>query len=159
MRNKTAAVEIRGKHFVGEDVLLRHCEIRLGFGLRNVCVLGCSVGTAWAALRTSARYLLLIEAVHFALGPRKAALTVAGLEIRLRAVLHVPRRFERNRNQRDFLTGAGVAVRLRVGSWIALEQVIERAVLLNDDDDVLDFIGAAVNRSGSVCWNSRGRNR
>ena len=87
----------------------------------------------------AAAHGLFIEAVHLAVGPGEAPLPVAGGKEAPRAVVHVPRVCPGRSARAKFLPAAGVAVRLRVGAGIPLEEVIEAPVLLHDDDDVSYF--------------------
>jgi hypothetical protein len=59
-------------------------------------------------------------------------------------VFDIPGRFEANRLQRDFFTFGVVTVRLRSCAGEPVEQVVKAAVLLNDDDDVLDLAARGV---------------
>ena len=73
-----AFVEVRRKRPIGEHPLVRHREIRLRLGVRNVNVLA-------EEGRPSTR--LLVEAVHPALRARKLSCSVAVLEHRIRRMV------------------------------------------------------------------------
>jgi len=96
---------------------------------------------AVAALNT-----LFIKAVHAAIGTRKASGAVTSVEKRLRAMIDVPLRFKRHLPELYFLARAVIAVRLRASTGKAMEEIIEAAILLNDDDDVLNFVDSATPR-------------
>ena len=66
----------------------------------------------------------------------------------VRAMVEVPCRLQPDRLQRDFLTAVRVAIRRRRCAGEAVEKIVEGAILLNDDDDVLILpLDAAVMRS------------
>ena len=128
MRDETT-VEVGCKHLVGQYILVCHLPIRLDLGFRNVGVR--------SILGSSKPRELLFPAVHLAVGAGELAFfCIARVEERFRKVSDVPRLREILRAQNDLLTVGVVAVLARRRSRISLEQVVERAVLLDDEDDV-----------------------
>ena len=99
---------------------------------------GCAMGQRGSA-GMAALGSLLIETVHPALRAGILSAAVTGRYEGLEAVFEIPGRLESDRIQRDLFTLAIVAVRTGVGARIALEEIIEASVLLNDDDDVVDL--------------------
>jgi hypothetical protein len=101
-------------------------------------------GGAKAAMATL--NLLLIKAVHAAIGTRKTPGAVASVKKRFRAMIDVPLRFQWDLPKLYFLARAVVTVRLRASTGKALEEIIETAIFLDDDDDVLNFVDSAAAR-------------
>src|SRR5262249_47034820 len=126
-------VKVRGIHLIGEHVLFADREERLRFGVRDVRVRRIGWTGAVAAVPFS------IKPVHLAVGARDASGPVAGSEVARGIVLDVPPSFESDRRERYLLAGTRIAVRARRCARKPVEEIVERAVLLNDDDDVLDL--------------------
>src|SRR5580698_287250 len=119
MRRETRA-KLRWKHAIGDHPLTRHRPVRRRFRAWNVRVR--------IVLRITVKVLVL-EAVHLAVVP--AANGIPPI------VLDVPRIFEPRRVQRDAILPRVTKSR-RVGSGKTTKQIIEAAVLLDDDNDVFD---------------------
>src|SRR5581483_11925707 len=115
------------KEVVGEDVLLRERPIRRD--LRRIDV----------AIRILLRLDVLavdvrqIESVHFA----RTSLQIAISLISGVVVVDVLG-YERGFRQRDHLTRMQRALRRPVGVWKRREQIVEAAILLNDEYDMLN---------------------
>src|SRR6202042_2977614 len=133
---------VRRVHLVRQNVLPGDREVRLRLLVRNVGVLRLGVGTLRRAM--SAAHVLQVEAVHSAIGAREAPRAVARLEERGRTVIDIPRRREPDRFEPDLSFRAVVAIGYGLGAWVTVKEVVERAVLLNDDDDVLDLAARGV---------------
>ena len=144
MRDEAARVEVRRVHLIGQHVLLAHVEVWLRLGVRDVAVLRVRIRARVAS--TTAAHPFLIESVHLAIGTGETPRAVAGLEERGRAVIEIPCGLEPDRLERDLLIGRVVAILRGFCAGKTVEQVIEGAVLLNDDDDVLDLAA----RGGTV---------
>ena len=130
-----ALVEMRLEHRVGEHAFVRHVEVRLRFLVRHVHVL--------RVLRTAGR-TLQVEPVHTALRSRQSASpTIARRDHRICEWSMTYCRLETDRLQRDLVADVIVAESRGVRARIAVEHVVERAVLLHDDDDVLDLAARA----------------
>jgi hypothetical protein len=54
-------------------------------------------------------------------------------------MIEIPRRRQTDRFERDLFVGAVEAVRSRIGTGRSLKEIVEGSVLLDDDDDVIDF--------------------
>ena len=127
-----ARVQVRCEHAIADDELLAHRKVRAGLALRDERV-GC--GTAGNAA-------LAIEPVH-------ASAVVVGVVVGKRMAVAAGRR-ERQRVQRHRLTVGAQAAACRIGVRKPVEEVVEAAVLLHDDDDVLNL---------SRAWNRERRRR
>ena len=137
MRDEAARVEVRRVHLVGDDVLLAHIEVWLRLRVRNVAILRIRIRALLSVM--AAANPLLIETVHLAIGAGEAAGAVAGLEERGRAMIEIPAGFQSDRRHLDLLIRRVVAILHGFRARETVEQIIERAILLHDDDDMLDF--------------------
>ena len=121
-------VDLRCEHAIRQDALLRQCEVGSGLTLLDV-------GVGGVRRRRAIREPDQVEAVHL-------AAVELGQEIDLVVVGIVagedPGRLELHGRAR-----AGHAARRRVGAGIAVEEVIEAAILLNDEDHVLETAGSS----------------
>jgi hypothetical protein len=70
-------------------------------------------------------------------------------------VFDIPVRFEADRPERDLVTLGVVTVRLRSCARKSIEQVVEAAILLNDDDDMLDLAARGVAPDTRDCVGGR----
>ncbi len=132
MRGETRT-RLTRKHPIAKNVLLGHRKVRFHFGLRNVGVgthvLRC---TGMATARTVGGFE--VESVHH-------PAVVCGVEGDVR-VVDIERRGQQRLLKVD-VTPAGIeAGRYRIGTGQSVEKIVDRAVLLKDDDDVLDFATA-----------------
>src|SRR5579883_2557804 len=87
--------------------------------------------------------ILPVESVHLAVRAGDAARAVTGGEESVGVVLEIPGRLEPDGLQRDLVAVRVVTVGRRRRAGKPVEQVVERAVLLHDDNDVLDFSARA----------------
>ncbi len=138
MRDKAAGIDVGRVHLVGQNVVFAQVKVWLGFGMRHVAVRRVGVG-ATRLVPVPAAPVLVIETVHLAVGPGKAAGPVTGRDKIAKVVQDVPGRLEPDRLQGNLLPAGVVAVRLSFRAGKAVEQIVEAAILLNDDDDVLDL--------------------
>src|SRR5262249_35013507 len=130
----------RRKHAVGQHVLFGHFEVGFGLCVRDVGVLRVRDRAARIELMP-ATDVLVGESVHPAVRAGKTSPTVAVGKKGTRAVVEIPARFETDRLQRDLLAAIVTSEARGVRSGIAIEKIIEAAVLLDDDDDVLNLAG------------------
>ena len=121
MRRKARA-ELGGKHVVGDHVLLGHLPVGLDLTVLEVRV---HVG-GW----NSSAFTGLVEAVHLSVSP----VGDAGIP----KVIEPDRRRKADRSQRDPFSVVREPIGTRIGARITGKEVIETAILLNDDDDVLE---------------------
>ena len=139
MRDEAAGIEVRCKHVIRQNVSTRHGKVRRRLPMRDVRILRMRYrGTRVRAVPASD--VLAIETVHAAIGTGKRSPAVAGFEKRVRAMVEIPPRLQPYRLQRNPLTAIVVTVRHRMRARIFIEQIIEAAVLLDDDDDVGDLV-------------------
>ena len=130
--------------------LVREREVRNRLLVRHVDVL--------RVLRAVER-LFLIESVHPAVRARQAPGPVARRKHRRRGVIDDVLTLEADGLQFDRLTVRVLSARNRVGVRIALKQVVEGAVLLHDDDDVLDLTARGVREEARRRSNARNESR
>ena len=83
--------------------------------------------------------IFFVETIHLATSTRIASFAIASREERGGTMVDIPMGLETYDPQFDSLTVADVAVRLRVGTWETLKQVVKAAVFLNNDHDVLNL--------------------
>src|ERR1700678_2075373 len=128
MRGEASAA-LRLEKIIAEDVLFCERPIRLNVGRVDVLI---DVIVVLAFDRRD------VEAVHLTVrgwvAPGAVALLGPGDVVVARRQGLLKWHFL----QRYFITVVIVTVRLRVGAWKRLEQLIRRTVLLYDDDDMLD---------------------
>ncbi len=124
-----ALVELRLEHPIGQNELVGHIKVWLRLAVRHVYVL--TVGRP-------AVLVFFVEAVHPALRSGKLPGSVAGGKHRRSIVRDIVPRFQGDRLKRDRLAVRVLSARNGVGAGIALEHVVEAAILLNDVDHVLD---------------------
>src|SRR5580658_3200179 len=126
---------------------MRHGEIGLRLSMPHVCVLRMR-DRARPVRFMAASYVLAIKAVHPAVGPRIDASTVTGCEKRIGTMIEIPTRLQSDRFERNLLTSTIVTVPDGMRAGIAVKQIVETAVLLHDDHDVLDLVDAARRNRG-----------
>ncbi len=107
-------------------------------------------------LRATAGPRLAIEAVHAAVCARNFSDAVAGRQEPLGIVFEVPRRFQRCRLKLDLLVVHAVPIRCRFRAGKAVEKIVKAAILLNDDDDMLDFRARGDEMAGPARCRARG---
>jgi hypothetical protein len=125
-----ALVELRLEHAVGEHAFARHGEVRRGFAVRNVDVLRIF------EFGRSAAGEFLVESVHPAVCAAQPAGAATGGEHGGGRVIDLVMGAEAHRLELDRLAGRDLAAGNGVRSRIALKEIIEAAVFLNDIDDV-----------------------
>ncbi len=120
---REALVDLRREDAVAQGVLAGERPVRQRLAARNVRVL--EIRIVGLTRRT-----LEVEAVH-------AAAIIGAYEID-QSVVHVVRERERHRPEVNDLSPMGPPRRRRGGVGITHEQVVEGAILLDDDHDVCD---------------------
>ena len=138
VRDEAAGVEVRGVHLVGEHVVIPDKEVWLGLGVRHVTVRRVLVRAA-RLTGVPAVVRFVVEAVHQTVRAGIAPGSVAGGVERVRAMVEIPARVEPDRLELDLFILRVVSVLRRVGSGKAVEEIVEAAVLLNDDDHVANL--------------------
>ena len=134
MCGETSAA-LRLKHMVGKHVLLRNIPVRL-----NLSVLDVLIRTRFRLAGARTAEAFEFESIHF------SAVVVAQISIpgmaeiaRLRKVCGV--QLDRSATRADAGCGS-------VGPREGCEEIVEAAVLLNDQNDVLDMRGACAGQRG-----------
>ena len=125
-----AAVQVRGKHLIGEHVLVRERPVRRDLTLRYVRI-GEILGRVGFGL-------LVIPSVHPAFGAGRLSCAVAGGKEGGGVVTRIPAAPEIAGLYGNLVALRVVTVGCRQRARIAHEEVVKRPVLLNDENNVLD---------------------
>ena len=112
-----------------------HVKVRPGLGVRHVAIWRVGVGARRIAV-LSAAPVLVVEAVHSAIGSRITTAAVARREEPVQVVFDIPGGFQADRPEHDLVALGVITVRLRSRAGESVEQIVEAAILLNDDDDM-----------------------
>ncbi len=128
---------------IANDISFADIKIRLRLRMRHVAVRRIAI-RARGVPGFVALPVLLVKAVHPAVHTANATRAVAGLKELGRFVVDIPGRCKADRLQCDLVAGAVIAV-LRCGrAGKSVEKIVEGAVLLNDDHDVLNFAAGSM---------------
>ena len=143
VRDKAARIEVRGVHLVGQrrTACPSQIRLRLARAARNYTADSCSGRRPGLA---AAAHVLVVKAVHLAIGARDAARAVARRSKTRMNRARCPTWFQRDRLERNLLVGSVITVRCRLGAGKRVKQIVKRAILLNDDDDVLNLAALRV---------------
>ena len=138
VRDEAAGIEVGGEHLISQDVLMSHIKIWLRLVVWHVSVLRVQNRALRKPGRVASNFLV-VKAVHPAVSAGNFPGAVARGEKPPGIMGEVPCRLETDRLENDLLILRIVTVRHRPGAGIAIEQVVQASILLNDNDDVLDL--------------------
>ena len=141
MRDKAAGIHVGRIHLVGQNVVFAQIKVWLGFAMRNVAVRWVGIGARRLTTVVTAARIFIVEPVHAAMSPGIAPGAVTRREDTRRSRGRYPSRFEPHRAQRNLATLGVVAELHGLGAGKAVEEVVEAAVLLDDDNDMANLAG------------------
>ena len=136
MRDEAAGIEVRGEHLVGQHVVLAQIKVRLGFGYaaRSCTARCCTTCIPSTRCRSRSSGNRCREGCPCRCKPPRTRPTG----------VRYPKRSPSRSAQRDLLPTGVVSILSGFGLRESVEQIVEAAVLLNDDNDVLDFAAGAM---------------
>ena len=143
MRDEAAGIEVRGVHLVGQNVLLAHDKSTAWFRCAaRSCTAGWSWGRRLAAGRSPSTRCRSRSSGNRSRDSCPCRCTPRRTRPSSCSISQVVSR--PTGCKRDLFAFGVVTVRLRSRAGKPVEQIVEAAVLLNDDDDMLDLAARGV---------------